>query len=118
MLATVLYRYAGSPAVNANTPYVDVTAGAWYMPGVVWAYQNQIFASVNLSRTILYPNEDVRRAEFCVMLYNVAKSQGKAKADLTAVERAPFTDMDWGRFSIAGFGPIYNEAEEAMLGWA
>lgn len=118
MLATVLYRYAGSPAVNANTPYVDVTAGAWYMPGVVWAYQNQIFASVNLSRTMLYPNEDVRRAEFCIMLYNFAKLQGKANADLAAVEQAPFTDMDWSRFSMAGFGPIYNEAEEAMLGWA
>lgn len=118
MLATVLYRYAGSPAVNATVPYVDVTAGAWYMPGVVWAYQNQIFASVNLSRTVLYPNEDVRRAEFCIMLYNFAKLQGKANADLAAVGQAPFTDMDWSRFSIAGFGPIYNEAEEAMLGWA
>lgn len=118
MLATVLYRYAGSPAGNAVVPYVDTPAGAWYMPGVVWAYQNQIFPNVNLSRTMLYPNEEVRRAEFCVMLYNFAKSMGKANADLTAVERAPFTDVDWSRFSMAGFGPIYSEAEEAMLGWA
>ena len=115
MLATVLYRYAGSPTVNATIPYTDVTAGAWYMPGVVWVYQNQIFPSVNLSRTMVYPNEEVRRAEFCVMLYNFAKSLGKANADLTAVERAPFTDMDWSRFSMAGFGLIYNEAEEAIV---
>jgi len=73
---------------------------------------------VNLSRTMLYPNENVRRAEFCVMLYNFAKSLGKANADPAAIERAPFTDMEWNRFSMAGFGPIYNEAREAMLGWA
>lgn len=118
MLATVLYRYAGSPTVSETAPYVDVTAGAWYMPGVAWAYQNQIFASVNLSRTMLYPNEDVRRAEFCVMLYNFAKALGKAGSGPAAVNQSPFTDMDWNRFSMAGFGPLFNEAEEAMLGWA
>lgn len=118
MLATVLYRYAGSPAVNEAVPYVDVTAGTWYMPGVAWAYQNQIFPSANLSRTLLYPDEDVRRAEFCIMLCNFAKTLGRAASDPDAVVRAPFTDMDWNRFSMAGFGPIYNEAEEAMLGWA
>ena len=52
------------------------------------------------------------------MLYNFAKALGKANADPAAVERAPFTDMEWDRFSMSGFGPIYNEAEEAMLGWA
>ena len=118
MLATVLYRYAGSPTVSETAPYVDLTAGAWYMPGVAWAYQNQIFAGVNLSRTMLYPNEDVRRAEFCVMLYNFAKALGKAGSGPAVVNQSPFTDMDWNRFSMAGFGPLYNEAEEAMLGWA
>lgn len=118
MLATVLYRYAGSPTVSETAPYVDVTAGAWYMPGVAWAYQNQIFAGVNLSRTMLYPNEDVRRAEFCVMLYNFAKALGKAGSGPAAVNQSPFTEMDWNRFSMAGFGPLFNEAEEAMLGWA
>lgn len=118
MLATVLYRYAGSPTVSETVPYVDLTAGAWYMPGVAWTYQNQIFASVNLSRTMLYPNEDVRRAEFCVMLYNFAKALGKAGSGPAAVNQSPFTDMDWNRFSMAGFGPLYNEVEKAMLGWA
>ena len=118
MLATVLYRYAGSPAVSETVPYVDVTAGAWYMPGVDWAYQNQIFPSANLSRTLLYPDETVRRAEFCVMLYNFGKTLGKVSTDPAAAGQAPFTDVNWDRFSMAGFGPLYNEAEESMLGWA
>lgn len=118
MLATVLHRYAGSPVINEAVPYVDVTVGAWYMPGVIWAYQNGVFPSVNLSRALLYPDENVRRAEFCVMLYNFAKTLGKANADPSVITQAPFTDMVWDRFSMAGFGPLYSEAEEAMLGWA
>lgn len=105
MLATVLHRYAGSPAVSGSAPYVDVTVGAWYMPGVIWAYQNGVFPSVNLSRTLLYPDENVRRAEFCVMLYNFAKSLGKANDDPSVITQAPFTDMAWDRFPMAGFGP-------------
>ena len=118
MLATVLHRYAGSPAVSGSAPYVDVTVGAWYMPGVIWAYQNGVFPSVNLSRTLLYPDENVRRAEFCVMLYNFAKSLGKANDDPSVITQAPFTDMAWDRFPMAGFGPLYSEAEAAILGWA
>ncbi len=118
MLATVLYRYAGSPPVTGTAPYSDIIAGTWYTSGVVWAYQNRIFPSANLDRGLLYPGENVRRAEFCVMLYRFAQSMGRASADPASVERAPFTDMDWNRFSMAGFGPLYSEAEEAMLGWA
>ena len=118
MLATVLYRYAGSPAVWETVLYSDVALETWYAPGVAWAYQNRIFPSANLERGLLYPNENVRRAEFCVMLYRFAQSLGKADADPSAVNRAPFTDMEWNRFSMAGFGPLYNEAAEAMLGWA
>ena len=118
MLATVLYRYAGSPVVSEDVSYVDVPAGAWYMPGVSWAYQNQIFPSANLSRTLLYPDETVRRAEFCVMLYNFGKTLGKVSTDPAAAGQAPFTDVNWDRFSRAGFGPLFNEAEEAMLDWA
>ena len=118
MLATVLYRYAGSPPVTGTAPYSDVAAGTWYTSGVVWAYQNRIFPNANLDRGLLYPGENVRRSEFCVMLYNFAKTLGKASADTAAITQAPFTDMEWNRFSMAGIGPLYSEAEEAMLGWA
>ena len=56
MLATVLYRYAGSPAVSETVPYSDVAIGTWYAPGVAWAYQNRIFPSANLERSLLYPS--------------------------------------------------------------
>ena len=52
------------------------------------------------------------------MLYNFGKTLGKVSTDPAAAGLAPFTDVNWDRFSMAGFGPLYNEAEEAMLGWA
>ena len=81
MLATVLYRYAGSPTVSGATPYVDVTAGQWYTDGVTWAYQNEIFSEAALGWKQLTPTENVRRAEFAIMLYNFAKTLDKASCD-------------------------------------
>ena len=97
MLATVLYRYAGSPPVAGAAPYADVVAGSWYEPGVVWAYQNKIFPSANLERGLLYPNENVRRAEFCVMLYRFAQSLGKATTTVFRVitGRRPRSSAWW-----------------------
>ena len=118
MLATVLYRYAGSPAVSGVTPYVDMTAGQWYTDAVIWAYQNGIFPETTLDWKQLSPTENVRRAEFAIMLYNFSKTLDKASCDASAMEQHPFTDMGWDRFSFSGFGPIYNESVEAMLGWA
>ena len=118
MLATVLYRYAGSPPVSGSTPYADVAAGQWYTAAVTWAYQNGIFPQQVLNSRMLSPSSNVRRAEFSIMLYNFAKTLNKADCDTNAMGQHPFTDMEWNNFSFSGFGPIYNEAVEAMLGWA
>ena len=37
MLATVLYRAEGMPAVSAALRYTDVPAGSWYADAVLWA---------------------------------------------------------------------------------
>ncbi|BDF70365.1 hypothetical protein CE91St41_24080 [Oscillospiraceae bacterium] len=37
MLATVLYRAAGTPAVTASANFSDVQAGSWYTDAVLWA---------------------------------------------------------------------------------
>ena len=37
MLATVLYRQAGEPAVAAPSGFTDVQSGAWYANAVAWA---------------------------------------------------------------------------------
>lgn len=42
MLAAVLYRMAGAPAVSATNPFTDVADGAWYTDAILWARQNGI----------------------------------------------------------------------------
>lgn len=37
MLATVLYRAAGTPAVTASANFSDVQTGSWYADAVLWA---------------------------------------------------------------------------------
>ena len=41
-LATVLYRMAGSPAVNGVDSFTDTASGQWYSDAVLWASQNGI----------------------------------------------------------------------------
>ena len=45
MLATVLYRAAGSPSLadeNLGYPFADVPGGSWYADGIYWARLNGI----------------------------------------------------------------------------
>lgn len=119
MLSTVLHRYAGSPEASGFPPYTDVPEGLWYTDGVAWAYENRIFPIQSLNSLELGPEEEVRRAEFCIMLYNFARALGVSVPDgSTPLEDSPFRDMDWIFFAQAGCGAIYGEAETAMLRWA
>ena len=42
MVATVLYRAAGEPAVTGGSSFTDVAAGAWYANAVAWASGERI----------------------------------------------------------------------------
>ena len=41
-VVTVLYRMAGSPAVEGELPFADVSKGDWYHDAVLWAVQTGI----------------------------------------------------------------------------
>lgn len=118
MLATVLYRYAGSPEISTDMPYWDVPQDQWFSPGIAWARANAIFPEALAGATQLNPDSTVRRGEFAVMLYNFARTLGKAEMDPAAVENHPFTDLEFIRFSLSGHGWLYRECMDALLGWA
>ncbi len=71
-LVTILWRLAGSPAVEDALPYSDVKAESWYGEAVRWA------ASVKLSdRSGAFgPDEALRRDETAFLLWNCAKAIG------------------------------------------
>ena len=67
MAVTVLYRYAGSPAVEGTSGFADVPADAYYTDGVAWAVQEGITAGK--TPTAFCPNEVVSKEDFSVMLH-------------------------------------------------
>lgn len=67
-LVTILYRYAGSPAVSGATPFTDLDASQkWYQDAVKWAYQNKIVNGI--TSTTFGPDEKITRQQLVTILY-------------------------------------------------
>jgi hypothetical protein len=74
MLATVLYRLAGSPAVDSDSVFTDVQAGQWYTDAVRWAEKNAIVSGYGNGRFGV--NDSLTREQLARMLMNYARYQG------------------------------------------
>ncbi len=72
MLATILYRLAGEPAVSgkATAAFTDCENGVWYSDAVVWAAKNGIIKGYT-DGTFL-PNQPITRQEMAVIIYRYA----------------------------------------------
>ncbi|MBQ7821710.1 MAG: S-layer homology domain-containing protein [Clostridia bacterium] len=73
MLVTVLSRLAEDTENKTTFPYKDVDAGAWFAPGVSFAYANGIIDAGDSFR----PDDSITREEIADMLYRYAKKTGK-----------------------------------------
>lgn len=84
MLATVLYRSAGTPAIKGNLPFSDVPANKYYTEAVTWAYEQGI---VNGITPIHFePNSNITREQLVTIFYRYAQANGfrvDMEADLT-----------------------------------
>ena len=84
MLATVLYRAAGSPAVTASAGFTDVPAGQWYSDAVNWAAGEGIVNGVGGNR--FAPDDNVSREQIATILYQYVLSTGEtAEADASVL---------------------------------
>ena len=85
MVVTVLYRMAGSPAVEGELPFTDVPEDAYYGDALRWAYANGIAEGV--TDTLFRPTKDVTREQLVTFLYRYAEFAGmdvSGSADLSA----------------------------------
>lgn len=85
MMVTILYRIAGSPAVDGTPAFTDVPAKSFYTDAVVWATANGITNGV--SQNLFAPGNSLTRQELVTFLYRFAKHMGydvTASADLSA----------------------------------
>lgn len=96
MLATVLYRTAGSPAIDGEgVAFTDVPLDTWYTDAVAWANGNGIVTGYG--NGLFGGGDSITREQLVVMLYRYAKlmkHDTAAAGDLSA-----FTDAgnasDW-----------------------
>lgn len=109
MLATVLYRIDGKPAVSGANPFVDVSAGEWYAPQVLWAYWAGVVTGT--SATTFGPMETVTREQIAVLLYRYSIYRGydvSARASVTGFS-------DYGRISTYALDGISWAVAEGLL---
>ena len=103
MMATVVYRLAGSPDVPAKKlSFDDVEEGSWYYKGVAWCQSVGIVTGV--SDTRFDPEGKVTREQTACFLYRYAKYLGvEEKVDVSFAEA--FTDFartgDYAKEAIA-----------------
>lgn len=75
MLATVMYRLAGSPDIaeeNPATTFTDVEPTAYYAAAIRWAQQNDIVKGY--SDEIFAPNDLITREQLAAVLYRYAEN--------------------------------------------
>ncbi len=91
MIAVVLWRQAGSPAVNYALPYDDVAEGVWYTEGVRWATSAGV--ALGYGNGKFGPNDPITREQLAAMLYRYEQTLNSGlTGDRTSL--MDFNDMD------------------------
>ncbi len=106
MLVTVLYRMAGSPAVEGTSPFTDVPAGKWYTDAVLWASKNGIVQGQTADT--FAPNASITRQQLATFLYRYAQAK-PVQSNLSA-----FTDA--GQVSAYAADPMAWAVENGFVG--
>ncbi|MBO5468855.1 MAG: Ig-like domain-containing protein [Lachnospiraceae bacterium] len=74
MVATILYRMAGSPSITYNNEFSDVSATKYYARPIAWVCQNNI--ATGYDGGVFKPEKAITRAELAKMLCQYAKLAG------------------------------------------
>ncbi|PIE77183.1 MAG: hypothetical protein CSA13_00765 [Clostridiales bacterium] len=85
MLATLLYRLAGEPAVSAEHGFNDVAFGSWYCKAVNWAAGEAIVKGYPDGS--FKPNQKLTREQLVTLLYRYSQYKGYDVAARAALNR-------------------------------
>ncbi len=82
MLATVLHRMSGTPAVSDAPVFTDAVAGSWYSDAVSWAAKNSIISGYGGGAFGV--NDPTTREQAVTILWRYAgEPEGAAAADIS-----------------------------------
>ncbi|MBE6681851.1 MAG: S-layer homology domain-containing protein [Ruminococcaceae bacterium] len=74
MLVTILYRVEGSPRLESDSTFSDVSLSDWYGAPIIWAAENGIVNGV--SETEFAPNNAITREQIAAIMYRYANAKG------------------------------------------
>ena len=99
MLATVLYRQEGSPAVTGIDSFTDTADDTWYSAAVVWASGGGIMSGYGNGR--FGTDDPVTREQLVTILWRIAGNpeteQGQTFADQDSISTFAVTAVTWAR---------------------
>ena len=98
MVASIIYRMAGSPDVNYSAIFTDVPDGQWYTKGIIWAYNNKVISGYG--NGLCGPNDYVTVEQLASILYRYAGSpevtaEITGYSDVAAISEYAKTGMAW-----------------------
>jgi hypothetical protein len=75
MVATILYRMAGSPETNeSENPFIDAASGEWYSDAIKWAAVNGVCSGYG--NGLFGPDDPIDREQMAVFFVNFMKYKG------------------------------------------
>lgn len=74
MIATILWRMAGSPVVNYAMDYTDVAQNQWCSEAIRWATSEGVVTGYG--NGLFGTNDPITREQLAVMLYQFAQARG------------------------------------------
>ncbi len=121
MLATILYRMAGMPAITGEgNAFTDVAAGSWYADAIDWAAENGIVEGYGDGT--FFPDNDITREQMATILYRYAQymdvdvSVGEdtnilSYADFDEISEYAIPALQWA----CGAGVITGVTEDTLV---
>ena len=99
MLATVLYRIAGSPDVTGTDTFLDTENNQWYSDAILWASQRDIVGGYDDGR--FGPDDPVLREQIAALLWRYA-GRPTPEASIDFADEAEISlwaqdAVDWAR---------------------
>ena len=99
MLAVVLYRLAGSPAVSGSDAFTDTVEGSWYSEAVLWASRQGLVSGYGGG--LFGTNDPVTREQIATILWRYDRSpeaeSGNDFADESTIASYAMDAVDWVR---------------------
>lgn len=110
MLATILYRRAGSPDIHSNmAPFSDIDADSWYTKAITWAKESNVITGYGDGSFL--PNHPVTREQLATILwrYEGEKNTGsnyQRFSDHSEIENYALNAVYWAKIQgvISGRG--------------